>query len=26
LFGPIGLVLYFIIRAAHTKTVLHDNF
>ena len=26
LFGPIGLLLYFIIRAIKTKTVIHANF
>lgn len=26
MFGPIGLLLYFIVRAATTKKVLHENF
>ncbi len=26
LFGPIGLLLYFLIRAIKTKKLLHDNF
>lgn len=24
--GPIGLILYFSIRAIHTKKILHENF
>lgn len=24
--GPIGLILYFSIRAVHTKKILHENF
>jgi len=26
MFGPIGLLLYFIVRAAITKKVVHENF
>jgi uncharacterized membrane protein (GlpM family) len=26
LFGPIGLLLYFIVRLIHTKNLLHENF
>ena len=26
LFGPIGLLLYFVIRAIRTKQLLHENF
>lgn len=26
LFGPIGLLVYFIIRAVRTKKLIHDNF
>lgn len=24
--GPIGLILYFVVRAIHTKKILHENF
>ncbi|MBL7843199.1 MAG: DUF4281 domain-containing protein [Cyclobacteriaceae bacterium] len=24
--GPIGLILYFSVRAVHTKKILHENF
>ncbi|MBX2963505.1 MAG: DUF4281 domain-containing protein [Cyclobacteriaceae bacterium] len=26
MFGPIGLILYYFVRAMHTKKVLHENF
>ncbi len=26
MFGPIGLILYFIVRSIHTKKILHENF